>query len=426
MKAKINNLLLIILAVSLVVSATRIQTASADEDKKKFDAHATTFKYYFSDDDMDFNFGNLILGSATNQGVEVGEVFYAASQIKDGDAASWHEEWFKLAQRVEERGEKSLNAGHKVSAMKQFLRASTYYRASLLAMLPDNPQLKARGLKCRKLLKKAGALMDPPLEYFEVPFEDTVLPGYFRKAAAAGAPAKTLLMIGGGETFIEDLYFYIAPQAFERGYNFVTVDIPGQGLLPFEGKVFRTNTYVPLKAAVDYILSRPDVDPARLAAYGISGGGLFVPQAAMHDPRIKAIAMNSAVVDAHALFAEMPAARASEEEMASWSSFHGNIVRAICWRYGVSPDKPSELIQANKGNTFDPVKIKAPALILLGEGEYKSGEVQRQQKIAFDNFPNPKKKMVVAPANEGATNHCIMENRNLVGQALFDWLDECF
>jgi hypothetical protein len=27
---------------------------------------------------------------------------------------------------------------------------------------------------------------------------------------------------------------------------------------------------------------------------------------------------------------------------------------------------------------------------------------------------------------EGATNHCVMENRSLVGQVLFDWLDEVF
>ena len=34
--------------------------------------------------------------------------------------------------------------------------------------------------------------------------------------------------------------------------------------------------------------------------------------------------------------------------------------------------------------------------------------------------------MVVTPTNEGATNHCVMENSSLVGQVLFDWLDEVF
>ncbi|MBU4476586.1 alpha/beta hydrolase, partial [Pseudodesulfovibrio aespoeensis] len=208
----------------------------------------------------------------------------------------------------------------------------------------------------------------------------------------------------------------------DRGYNFMTIDLPGQGMLPHYGHVFRTDTNVPMKAVVDYALSRPDVDPAMLAAYGISGGGLFVPQAAMHDPRIKAIAMSSGVVDAYALFATMPAAFATEKDMKSWTPFHAAVVDAICWRYGV--DKPSQLIEANRGNTFDSTKIHVPALLLMGEGEYRSKEVQRQQKIALDGFTDSRSKMVITPSDEGATNHCLMENRSLVGAVLFDWLDE--
>lgn len=396
------------------------------EDKKVFDAHDTGVRYHFNDMDMDFNFGALVLGSTVNHGVEIGEAFYTASKIKDGDAASWQEEWFKMARLAEVRGEQSLAGGHKVSARDQLQRASYYYRISLLSILPNDPRLKERALKSRSLMKKAGELFDPPMEYFEIPFEGTVLPGYFRKAAAGTNPSKTLIMIGGGETFAEDLVFYIAPQAHDRGYNFLTVDLPGQGLLPLEGKTFQPDMYVPMKAVVDYALSRPDVDPKRLASYGYSGGGGFVPQAAMHDPRIKAIAMNSAVVDAYPLFSTMPVVLATKKEIASWTIFHGNIVKAICWRWGVPMDKPSGLAAANKGFAFDPAKITVPALLIVGEGEYKSEEVKRQQKLCMDNFPNPMKKIVITPTVEGATNHCVMENRSLVSQVLFDWLDEVF
>ncbi|WP_187170453.1 alpha/beta hydrolase family protein [Salidesulfovibrio onnuriiensis] len=413
-----------ILPAVLVLLLCLAQAAVADEAEKDFDAHGMSFSYRFKDSDMDFHFGNLVLGAAVNHGVGIGEAFYAASRIEDGDAAGWHEQWCGLARRVEARGEKALSGGHEVSAREQFLRAAYYYRISLLGMLPDNPELLRRGRRCRTLMKKAGQLFDPPVEYIEIPFEGTVLPGYFRPALADGGPRKTLLMIGGGETFAEDLYFYIARQAFERGYNFMTVDLPGQGLLPAEGKVFRTDTYVPMKAVADYALGRQEVDPERFAAYGISGGGLFVPQAAQHDPRIRAIAMNSAVVDAHPIFAAMPVAGADESEMASWTSFHANVVRSICWRYGV--DTPAGLVGANRGNTFDPHQVGVPALIIVGENDYASDEVKRQQALAMEGFPNPRKKMVVTPADEGATNHCVMENRALVGQVLFDWLDGVF
>jgi hypothetical protein len=140
----------------------------------------------------------------------------------------------------------------------------------------------------------------------------------------------------------------------------------------------------------------------------------------MHDERIKAIAMNSCVVDARPLFATMPAVKATQKEIDSWSSFHRNTVKLVAWRWGVPMDKPVGLVEANEGFSFDPARINAPALVIVGEGEYRSDEVKRQQPICMDNLPNPGKKLVVTPAVEGASNHCIMENHSLASQVLFD------
>ena len=124
------------------------------ETKKVFDAHDTGVRYHFNDTDMDFNFGTLVLGSTVNHGVEIGEAFYTASKIKDGDAASWQEEWFKMARLAEARGEKSLAAGHKVSARDQLQRASYYYRISLLSILPDDPRTEGKGAQESKSPEK--------------------------------------------------------------------------------------------------------------------------------------------------------------------------------------------------------------------------------------------------------------------------------
>ncbi len=413
----------LLIAFTLIL---RTVVVYASDNKIKFDAHATEFKYFFSESDMDFHFGNLVLGSIVNKGTETGEAFYAASQIKDGDAESWQQQWYELAQRIEKRANISFKSGDIVSARDLLQRAAYYYRFSLLAILPTNPELKKRALKSRDLLKKAGKLFTPQLQYIEIPFKDTVLTGYIRKARNDNTPTKTLIMIGGGETFAEDLFFYLAPQAFDRGYNFICIDLPGQGLLPLEGYTFIADMYIPMKTVVDYVVSRKDVDNERIAAYGISGGGGFVPQAAMHDQRIKAIAMNSAVVDAYPLFKAMPVTSSSDDEKLSWSTFHANIVKVINWRWGVPMDDPEALIEANKGFKFDPSKVKQPALIIIGEGEYNSEETRKQQEYAMKYFPNAKKKIVITPSNEGASNHCVMENRSLVGVVLFDWLDEIF
>lgn len=68
------------------------QSKQASGQKKSFDAHDTGVRFYFQDTDMDFHFGTIVLGSTVNHGAEIGEAFYAASQIKDGDAASWQSE----------------------------------------------------------------------------------------------------------------------------------------------------------------------------------------------------------------------------------------------------------------------------------------------------------------------------------------------
>lgn len=395
--------------------------------EKEFDMHAPYVRYHFQDPDMDFTFGSVVLGSISNGGAETGEAFYVAANIKDGDAASWQDEWLKMAARVEARGLKSLAGGHTISAREQLMRASNYYRFGLLAMMPDDPRLKQTAVKSREVMKQAGKLLDPPLEYFEIPFEGTVLPGYFRKAAKDNKPRKTLLMLGGGETFAEDLIFYIMPQAIERGYNFMTLDLPGQGILPLEGKTFRPEMHHAVKKAVDYILTRKDVDPARLAVFGISGGGGFAPQATQHDSRIKAVIMNACVVDAHPLFASMtPVITATPEKVATFTSFHGNTVKIVAWRWGVPMDNVPGLVEANRGFSFDPSKVTVPALSLVGAGEYSGDETKRQQKLCIDGIANPMKSLVVTPLDEGASNHCVMENRSVVGQVVFDWLDGVF
>ncbi len=224
----------------------------------------------------------------------------------------------------------------------------------------------------------------------------------------------------------EHLYYFIAPETIRRGYNFLTVDLPGQGLLPYEGKYFRHDTEVPLKAVVDYALGRREVDPKRLAMYGISGGGYYVPRAATYDPRIKAIIVNSAVVDGYRLFKSMDFSSQTPQEIKKWSAFKQATFGVTAWRYGLKPSNIKGLAEVNKGHVYDPAKITCPALDLIGEGEYANLEIRRQQHEFMKGAKNPKNKFVLTRQNEGASSHCLGENRSLMSQIVFDWLDEVF
>lgn len=395
------------------------------EQEETYNAHRSYTKLHFDDVEMDFGL-QWVLGSTCFGGCEIGEAFYVVGGVKEGDTADWQNEWEKMAKSLEGRAEGHLKAGHKASARAGFLRASNYYRTALVSVMPDDPKFKRLGDKCREVFKKAAKLFDPPMEYFELPFEGTMLPGYYLKADGSGRKRKTLIMIGGGETFTEELYFYIAPAAIAHGYNFITLDIPGQGMLPLEGKFFRKDPEVALKLVVDYALGQPEVDPARLAVYGISGGGYNVPRLAIVDKRVKAIVVNSAVTDQYALFSKMPDAKATPEELKKWSPFKRATAGVVSWRWGLEPADIIGLAGANQGWSYDPAKVTCPALIIIGEGEYANEESKRQQHAFLDALPNPKKKLVVTELKAGASSHCLGENRTYMSWLVFNWLDEIF
>src|SRR5882757_929225 len=98
-------------------------------------------------DDEAFSFETLrTTGFANYFGADLGEVLATAARIKDGDQASWHQEWKATAARVAELGERSLASGHRISARENLLRASNYYRTAtdfLLDNPADNPEVAA-------------------------------------------------------------------------------------------------------------------------------------------------------------------------------------------------------------------------------------------------------------------------------------------
>jgi len=395
-----------------------------EEIKDEFQAHKKYYKLYFSNNDMDFAF-QWLLGSVVHGGCSIGECFYTASLMTDGDPQSWEIELTELAKRVEKRGKDVLERKHFISAREQYLRAYAYYRAVLGTMVPNDPNFKINLKKAISCFQKAAELFDPPIEPIRIPFEGKILPGYFIKAENDGKKHKTLIMIGGGETFAEDQYYFIAPAALKRGYNFLTVDLPGQGGLPLEGLYFRHDTEIPLKSVIDYALSRKEVDSEKLAVYGISGGGYYVPRAAAFEKRIKACIANSVIVNLYQLLKSSIFQRL--EKLKQKDPFMMRMIELIAWRWGADPSKPIDLINKNENFVFDPSKISCPMLILIGEDEYNSSkEIKAQQHYCYESLPNPKKKLIIAPRNEGAGHHCLGENLSLMSSFVFDWLDEIF
>ena len=392
----------------------------------------STIHYRFRTPAFEFVF-QWILGMGTNGGSEVGECFYAASQVKENDPESWVRAFSSMAQSVKQRAESSFKDGHLVSARECYLRAYSYYRAGFTFLSPFEKErvipLWQEAVAC---FQHAASLFDPPIEPIHIPFGDSCLPGYFLGQQGRG-PSKTLILIGGADTYVEDLYVFIGPGAHKRGYNLLCVDLPGQGGLPFSGSYMRPDTEHPFEKVVDYALSRPEVDAERIVAYGISAGGYLVPRALTVEKRVKACVACSVISDFYAFMTQNPAAVELTQHLDSWlmkllinarNLKPGMILLdTYAWRWGVK--NYADLYEAMKAFTFDPAALTCPILSIIGAKEYQQGPASRlQQEQAVQSNPDPRSKLIVTTAAEGADAHAMSTNMSLMAQLVFDWLDE--
>ena len=399
-------------------------------------AERTTVTFRFGQDDFEFFF-QWLTGAQTHGGSEVGEAFYAASRITDGDPESWAQEWSALADRVEARARASLAAGHRVSAHDAFLRAYLYRRAPLAFMHPTDSRYRPTYAAAQELFRDGAALADPVIEQFHIPFEDAALTGYFIRAAEDTTPRKTIMMFGGGDTFVEDLYYYLGPAGTKRGYNVVIADLPGQGILPADGLFMRPDAETPMTAIIDHVLNYESVDRERLAAFGISAGGYLIPRAATVDKRIRACIASSAILDFYQVWTRntsldklarvenTPLMRLLERMPSRRVAAVSRLISTYEWRWGV--DSITGLLEASRAMTFDPAHLSCPTLVLIGQQEYDKFEASRQwAQRCIDEAATDHKKLIVTPADEGAATHAIGTNLSLMSQLVFDWLDETF
>ncbi|MDJ0756144.1 MAG: alpha/beta fold hydrolase [Ardenticatenaceae bacterium] len=396
---------------------------------QKRQGNRNQLRLHFDSPEVDFNL-QFILGYGAADGAAIGEALYAASQINERDLTTWAPAWLDMAARVEDKACAAAAAGHAVSAREAYLRASTYYRTALFGLGVDDPRLKATGHKLRRCFAEAAQRFDPPFEPVEIPFEDKKLPGYFLRPSADGKPRSTLIMIGGGETYNEELYFWTGEAGLKRGWNVLTVDLPGQGWTVHQGMTYRHDTESPFSSIVEYLVSRDDVDPKRIVSYGISLGGYLVLRAAAYEKRLAAIALSTPMFDVHKwavdglpipvdklpdFMVDMAAKLAGYFEPASQIALEK-------WLSAVAGcNKVSVALERLEAWTVDVSLVTCPTFCIVGAGEAQTFLTQTQE--TYEALSGPKD-LRTTTLEEGADGHCQANNLPLSQSVVFDWFEE--
>ncbi len=277
--------------------------------------------------------------------------------------------------------------------------------------------------------------LDTPVETIAIPFEGQALPGYFFRPTFNMQKRKTLIMIGGGETCAEQLYFWAGAPGIRRGCNVLCVDLPGQGDTPFSGLYFRHDYERPMKVVVDYLPTRPEVDADPLGIYGVSGGGYMVIRSVVFDKRIKACVANAAITDFYRLATiEIPpmllkAPAPVGDALLKLSRLRSPLpviaAEKFCWQAGVT--RLSDALEkiGRKANIDGRISdITPPTLCLSGTGESEEQIRQMNEFYAAINASHKDKRPFTL--DEGAEAHCQVNNYALMQAVVFDWLDEVF
>lgn len=239
------------------------------------------------------------LGYAVHGAATLGEVLTLARGFDPADLDSWYRAWHAMASRCEIEGRALAAAGQGLDARSSLLRAMNYHHASE-QFVPHRDARRAdvaRAVRsCFLEACRASAQRVTPLVFES---GGTKLPAYFLPSGEPGARRPTVMVLGGGDSCVEELALILGFAAVERGYHAFLFEVPGQGasLAMNAQSRFAPEAEIPVAAAVDLAIAQPGVDAERLACACFSLGGYLGPRAAAFERRVRAWIFDASLHD---------------------------------------------------------------------------------------------------------------------------------
>lgn len=378
------------------------------------------------------------LGEIPYGGADTGEVLETIKHIRAGDAESWYAAWSATAGRVAALGQASRD---RVSRGRALLRASNYYRSGEFFLLPGDERRPVAWQNQTESFYAGLDALGVGYERIAVPFGGHSLRALYFDGGAGGADKPLIVVCGGFDSTLEELYFTVAAGALERGYSVLLYEGPGQGAALREGGLTFTPEWErPTGAVLDAFLA-DHPRPAHIVLVGMSMGGYLAPRAAAFDDRI------DGVVAFDVLFDVAAAARwqSSGSGLVEWlagaglGGFAEFLMRLkmgtdpglrwglnnAMWVMGVA--SPTDVLPAFAAYTLKDVapRIRADVLILAGAEDHL---VPLDQVDQFRTALTAARSVtaIVYDAESGGKEHCQDGATTLWQRDFFEWVVERF
>lgn len=376
--------------------------------------------------------GNYIWNLSTNLalmcGSNIGEVDVscrpvreAAARGEDAGTALFFDSWVKVARQIIANGEEDEKNGRLLSASIKYGRAANHLLTAERMQSRDYaPRWEAYkdGLK---YFRKRVELGQENCEFVEIPYKDgKTYPALFIKAEGKnGRPAPCVVSCNGLDSMKEQIYGAGNPEAFRRrGVSTLVIDQPGTGeALRLRGLTAVYDSEQWAKGAVDYLQSRPDVDPKRIGMFGLSLGGHYAPRAAAMEPRFALCA----VMGANHNWGEMQHRRLAKEGDRPVPHYWGHCQ----WVFGIEDFDEFMKYAANMDLNGVVEKIKVPFLVTHGAGD-RQIPVEYAHQSYNQAVNSPKRELHIFTDKDFEVEHCGADNGTVARDYIADWISETF
>lgn len=375
--------------------------------------------------------GNYVWNLSTNLalmcGGNIGEIDVACRAVREAaerganaGTAAFFDAWVGLAHQVKANAEVDEAAGRRLSAAAKYGRASGYLLAAERMQARDYaPRWDAYRLGL-ELFRKRVTLAGEPCEFVEIPYEGRSYPALFVPApATAEGPAPCVVSCNGLDSMKEQIYSAGNAEAFRRrGVSTLLVDQPGTGeALRLRGLtgVFDAEKWG--SAAYHYLLTRSDVDHARIGMFGLSLGGYFAPRIAAKDPRF----VLCAILGANHHWGDLQHRRRKREGENPVPHYWDHVM----WVFG-QPDVETFLDWSSQMSLVGVAdEIRAPFLVTHGRNDRQIPVADAQ--ISFDAAKlSPKRELRIFEFTDYEVEHCGADNGTVARDFIADWISETF
>lgn len=201
-------------------------------------------------------------------------------------------EWARVAKVQENLAQAAYDEGRRVTASQHYHRAALYWgRAQHLIPAHGNPTKMANHAAEIRCYDRLIELLGGAVSRHRIPIENgQEITALFHKAPGDGRKP-TVLYAPGMDATKEDFPNPFNNEFARRGMNVLVIDGPGQGESNINGVWLTVGNYARAgSAAINYLVTRDDVDPDKIAMFGTSMGTRYGVEIGATDKRIKAVA----------------------------------------------------------------------------------------------------------------------------------------